>query len=99
MIERYDKRNCVDRYDDFSEVANIEVFYDVDDERWTFEVCVYRDNAEKCEELFGQARKTLTVEEYMLGNKSEVAYQLASKVGTELTPPKYVSNAITWLNS
>lgn len=97
--DKHHKRNCIDRYDDFSEVANVEVFYDVDDERWTFEVCVYRDNAEKCEELFGQARKTLTVEEYMLGNKSEVAYQLASKVGTELTPPKYVSNAITWLNS
>lgn len=93
------QRKCVDRYEAFAEFDNIRIFYDPDDDRWTFEVCVYRDNVEKCDELFDEGRKTLTVEEYMLGNKAEVAYQLASKAGKELVPPEYVKNAIIWLNS
>jgi predicted ATPase len=93
------QRKCVDRYTEFAKFENIRIFYDPDDGRWTFEVCVYRDNVEKCDELFGEKRKTLTVEEYMLKNKAEVAYQLASNVGKELVPPEYVKDAIRWLNN
>lgn len=93
------QRTCVERYEAFAESDAIQIFFDPDDGRTTFEVCLYRDNTGVCDELFAKGRKTLTVEQYMLSNKAEAAFQLANEVGEKLSPPEYVKNAITWLNS
>ncbi len=89
---------CIDRYEAFKDVENIKIFYDDDDNLYTFEVCLYRSNMQKCDLIFSEGRKTLTVEQYMLKNKAEVAYQLASNFGADLSPPGYVQDAIAWLN-
>jgi len=58
------------KYQEFAKSDNIGVFYDTEADRSTLEICVYRDNTAFCEGLFGESRQTLTVEQYMLKNKS-----------------------------
>lgn len=82
-----------------NEFANIRVYADTDDERYTFEVAVYKDNTAICDELFGTARRTLTVQDYMLSNKAEAAYMLLSQKEESLSVPPYISEALTWLNA
>lgn len=82
-----------------NEFANIRVYADTDDERYTFEVAVYKDNTAICDELFGSARRTLTVQDYMLSNKAEAAYMLLSQKEESLSVPPYISEALIWLNS
>lgn len=85
-------------YREFAKADNIAVFHDPDKDRSTFEICVYRDNTAICDALFGEGRKTLTVEEYMLKNKTEAAFQLASRDTENLTPPAYVKEGIEWIS-
>lgn len=89
---------CVDRYEDYKEDF-IKVFSDPDEERYTFEICVYQDNEEVCDALFKEGRKTLTVQEFMLKNKSRAAFELARDAADKVQPPQYVGDAIVWLNS
>ncbi|NVD28598.1 AAA family ATPase [Parasphingorhabdus flavimaris] len=93
------QHTCVDRYKAFAGSENIEIFADNNNQRSTFEICLYEDNSALCDELFEKGRKTLSVQDYMLSDKAEVAYQLASNLGDKLTCPEYIKNAITWLNS
>jgi putative ATP-dependent endonuclease of OLD family len=88
-----------DRYEKYDADEAISVFYDKDEERRTFEICFYQDNTEICDELFADGRKTLTVQEFMLKNKSKAAFEIASKKATEVSVPDYINSAITWLNS
>ena len=91
--------NCISKYKDYADVDNVKVFFDTDPERRTFEICMYQDNTEACEELFAPGRRKLSVQEYMLKNKATVAFELIkSKKGT-LQPPKYISDAILWLKN
>ncbi len=87
-----------EKYAEYVKSSNIEVFYDDDDQnRTTFEKCLYPDNQEICDELFSEGRKTLSVQDYMLKNKSTVAYELATKKSEELSAPKYIAEAIKWI--
>ncbi len=91
--------NCVERYKDFDVIDHIKVFSDTDKDRNTFEKCVYRDNPEICDRLFLSGRRSLSVEEYMLKNKSEAAFQIALDADPTLTVPNYIKSAIEWLIS
>ena len=91
--------NCVSRYEDYAGIDHFGVFFDPDPERHTFEVCMYQDNAEVCEELFAPGRKTLSVQDYMLKNKATAAFELTKKMSSKLTPPSYITDAISWLKS
>ncbi|MBL4662094.1 MAG: ATP-dependent endonuclease, partial [Flavobacteriaceae bacterium] len=91
--------SITDRYEKYDADENLEVFYDDDITRSTFEICFYQDNTAICDELFSEGRKTLTVQEYMLKNKSKVAFEISSKKAAELEVPDYINKAITWLNS
>lgn len=82
-----------------NEYANIKVYADSDNERYTFEVAVYDDNTADCEELFGTNRRTLTVLEYMLANKAEVAYKLLIQKEETLVVPQYIREALVWVNA
>lgn len=75
---------------------NIAIFADEDNSRRTFEICMYQDNKILCDELFSERRRSLSVENFMLSNKSEVAYQLSKKEIIEV--PQYIKNAIEWIN-
>ena len=90
------QQNCVDRYVEYS-CEHIKVFSDKDGKRPTFEICLYADNSAICDDLFGQQRKTLSVQEYMLKDKAEAAFLLLQKKANELTPPQYILDAIQWI--
>jgi putative ATP-dependent endonuclease of OLD family len=90
--------NCVANYADHVS-ASIQVFSDTDNARHTFEVCMYQDNQAACEELFASGRKTLSVEDYMLKNKTDVAFQLLEKKGIALAAPGYIEQAVAWIRA
>lgn len=89
--------NCVDNYADYVG-DKIRVFADTDNDRHTFEVCIYLDNAVTCDQQFLKGRKTLTVQEYMLKNKTDAAFHLLEK-GGELNVPSYIKDAVSWIRS
>lgn len=90
------KINCVDNYSkyvgDFSQI-----FSDRDNELCTFEICLYQVNSKLCDGLFSDGRKTLTVQEYMLKNKTDAAFEILDKKGNEVIPPRYFHEAIEWI--
>lgn len=88
--------NCVDRYSEYS-TDNIKVFADTDNARSTFEICMYQDNTAICDELFKAGRKTLTVQDYMISDKAEVAFKLLDKKSTEIVTPQYITAAFKWI--
>jgi putative ATP-dependent endonuclease of the OLD family len=90
--------NCVANYVDYTS-ASIQVFADPDDARYTFEVCMYQDNSVICDGQFAEGRKKLTVQEYMLKNKTDAAFQLLEKKGNELVAPKYIQQAVEWIRA
>lgn len=90
--------NCVANYADYVS-ASIQVFADTNDARHTFEVCMYQDNRAACEELFAAGRKTLSVEDYMLKNKTDAAFQLLERKGAALTAPGYIQQAVAWIRA
>lgn len=91
------QKNCIDRYEKYADANHIQIFCDDDNERYTFEVCVYQDNKEICDELFLKGRRKLSVQEYMLKNKSTAAFTLASKKSDKITVPSYIKNAVKWV--
>jgi putative ATP-dependent endonuclease of OLD family len=90
--------NCVDNYADFTS-ASVKVFADANNARHTFEVCIYEDNKKICDGQFLASRKTLTVQEYMLKNKTDAAFQLLEKKGAELAVPQYIQEAVAWIRA
>jgi len=90
--------NCVANYSNHVS-ASIQVFADLDNARHTFEVCIYQDNQTACEELFEPGRKTLSVEEYMLKNKTDAAFQLLEKKDAMLAAPGYIQQAVAWIRA
>lgn len=88
--------NCVNNYVDYI-CENIRIFSDKDNIRYTFEVALYLDNSVLCNELFGAERKTLSVQDYMLKNKADVAFELLDKRAKEIFPPSYIREAIEWI--
>ncbi|MDV6326861.1 AAA family ATPase [Idiomarina sp. Sol25] len=96
--------HCVDNYADY-DAENIRIFYEENDDNWTFEVCMLQSNWDICEELFsGKLRKKpnkderTTLEEYMLSNKAEAAFKLLDKKAPDLTAPDYIGEALKWIN-
>ncbi len=90
--------NCIDNYADYVS-DDISVFSDRDPNRNTFEVCLYQDNEVFCDGLFAEGRKTLTVEEYMLKNKTEAAFNILVNMDEGFIVPEYIKSAIEWTRS
>lgn len=88
-----------DRYASYVGEDNIQIYADPDPERYTFEICIYRDNQKICDDLYSEGRKTLSVQDYMLSEKSKVAFELATQKAGELNTPQYIADAIRWINS
>jgi putative ATP-dependent endonuclease of the OLD family len=92
------QNNCIDNYQDYSDCENIKIFSETDNSKNTFELCLYEKNQTTCDSLFSTGRRTLTVQEYMLKNKAEVAYELLDKKSNEIVVPEYIKLAIEWIN-
>ena len=91
----YDK-NCVNAYADYVN-ERIRVFSDKDAAKWTFEICLYKDNRVACDELFQPGRVKLSVEDYMLDNKADAAFELLDKKEAVLVAPEYIRDAVAWI--
>lgn len=88
--------NCIDNYSELV-ADNIKIFYTTNIEDNTFEKCFYNYNTDVCNELFDSGRRTLSVLEYMLKNKAEVAFELLDKKGNVLNTPLYIRKAFEWI--
>jgi len=82
------------KYAEYSDSDSVEVFSDSDEEKYTFEVCIYQDNETACQDVF--AAKKLPPLDWMLKNKSEAAFQLYES-GKPLTTPEYIKEAFAWI--
>lgn len=88
-------KNCVINYSDYNSDL-IKVFADKDSDRFTFEVSLYLENKEVCDKLFFPQRKLLSVQDYMLKNKTDAAFALLNS-NDELSVPEYIKEAILWI--
>lgn len=88
--------NCVDNYAAFGG-EHLAVFGDPDNARKTFEIALYQDNAPLCDELFSSDRRRLSIQNYMLANKTDAAFELLSRATSRLRVPAYIGEAITWI--
>jgi len=82
---------CINKYADFADEPNVEIFFEEDDNKYTFEVVLYGDNQVLCDKLFNS-----DAQKYMLEKKTEAAYQLLSQ-DEEIAAPKYIKEAIDWI--
>jgi predicted ATP-dependent endonuclease of OLD family len=53
--------NITSNYSDYSTFNNIGIYSDTDNTRYTFEVCMYKDNKDICDNEFQSARRILSV--------------------------------------
>lgn len=90
-------KNCVDNYSEYLKSDFIKIHSDTNNDRFTFEICIYQDNKKICDDLFSANRKTLTVQEYMINDKANVAFELLDKKSNELNVPKYIAEALLWI--
>lgn len=90
------QQHCVENYEGCL-YDKAQIFADKDDTRSTFEIGLYQDNQAACEALFVEGRKKLTVQEYMLKNKADAAFELLMKKAPELVAPQYIQDAIAWI--
>jgi putative ATP-dependent endonuclease of OLD family len=89
--------NCVENYSDFARDST-KVFADPDPARRTFEICMYQDNKDLCDNQFSASRRKLNVQDYMLKNKADAAFKLLD-AGLPLVAPKYIKDAVTWIRA
>ncbi|HBN9565029.1 AAA family ATPase [Pseudomonas aeruginosa] len=92
------QQNCVTNYEGYL-YDSAKIFADPEPDRSTFEIGLYRDNQKACDDLFVAARKKLIVQEYMLKNKADAAFELLTKKSAELVAPKYIQDAIEWIRA
>lgn len=89
-------KNITLKYADFVTIQNIQISYDTDISKSTFEICLYADNQIALDNLFSSKRRTLTVQEYMLSNKADCAFSILES-DIDITVPQYISSAIQWI--
>ncbi|QEC53606.1 putative ATP-dependent endonuclease of OLD family [Anseongella ginsenosidimutans] len=88
--------NCLERYSEYTDDL-INVFYENCNDRYTFEVSVYQDNQTICDQIFVQKRRSLSVQDYMLKNKADCAFELLNTRAEQIATPDYIRNAFTWI--
>lgn len=90
------ENNCIQNYKEYIS-KNVQVFFEPNDDIRTFEISLYQLNSNICDEIFAPNLRTRTVQQYMLDEKTDSAYELLDKKGDELKPPKYITDSILWL--
>lgn len=90
------QNNCVENYLDYTNDL-IKIFADQNNDRYTFEICLYQDNGTICNDLFQGRRKSLSVQDYMIKNKAEVSFELLDNEANDINTPQYIKDAIQWI--
>ena len=85
------QKHCIDKYKDYKNENNIQIFYENNNDKRTFEIVLYEDNKQLCDNLFGNQAI-----EYMLNNKTEVAYKLLSS-NANIKVPDYIFRGLEWI--
>ena len=85
------QKNCINKYLEFKNAENIQIFYHTDNAEWTLEVVLYASNHTLCDTLF-----ETDAQEYMLKNKTEAAYCLMEQQ-QPIIVPEYIVRAINWI--
>lgn len=85
------QKHCIEKYEEYASSPNIQVFYDEDNAKRTFEIILYEDNTDLCNDLYGE-----DAQNFMLKNKTEAAYKLLSQKQM-ISVPVYIRNAIEWI--
>ena len=93
--------NITNNYSEYinNQHTNISIFADIDNERYTFEVCLYNDNKSICDEEFNTPKRQLDIMQYMLKNKANVAYALLKNRADSIVTPQYIQNALKWIDA
>lgn len=94
----YDE-HIVKKYEDYKK-ENINIFSDSDNEKYTFEVCLYNGNAKYLEKH--NITKSKDILKFMLNNKAESAYRLLEELekdSTDFEIPQYIKDAIEWIKN
>ena len=81
---------CVKKYENYLN-SNINVFFEKENNKPTFEYFLFDNNKLACNEIFGSDALA-----YMLNNKTESALKLISV--EQLKIPNYIKKAILWIN-
>jgi predicted ATP-dependent endonuclease of OLD family len=89
-------KNCVQRYSKYVD-KEIQIFYEPDNSISTFEISMYQNNQIICEDLFSPGRKTRTVQQFMLDEKADCAFEILDKKSENISVPNYIKEAIEWL--
>lgn len=76
---------------------SINIFFDKDPARSTFEICIYKDNEILCDKLFNSPKRKLPIQEYMLKNKTDSAYKILLHENT-IKIPNYIQEALSWIS-
>lgn len=85
------QKHCIEKYKEYANSPNIQIFYDEDNAMRTFEIILYKDNTALCDALYGE-----DAQNFMLKNKTEAAYKLLSQE-QEVMVPNYIRRAIEWI--
>lgn len=88
--------NIVESFSDYNNDFT-KVFSEKDNAISTFEIAIYNLNSKICDELFGKARRTRAVLNFMLSNKADCAFELLDKKSKEISIPDYIIEAIKWI--
>ncbi len=93
--------NITYNYYDYThnQFANICIYSDTNNDRHTFEVCIYQDNQTVCDSEFQTTKRRLSTIDYMLKNKADVAYSLLKNRASNLVVPQYIQDAILWIDA
>ena len=91
-------KNMYSEYID-NKTPNIQIFSDNDNARYTFEVCIYSDNHDICEEEFNSPGRKLSIQDYMIKNKTEAAFSLLKNRADTIIVPQYIQDAIKWIDA
>ncbi|MDV3597366.1 ATP-dependent nuclease [Elizabethkingia anophelis] len=99
VITDNDKKTEQEMDEGFKEFLsdNIKAFFDSDPNRRTFEICIYEDNKTLCEKLFKTPKRKLSIQDYMLKNKTDAAYNILLD-DSKLNVPTYIQKALEWIN-
>ena len=97
--EDYENK-IINKYSKYDSNDNINVFSDTDNSRYTFEVCLFKDNQEYINNNnITQASDKL---KFMLNNKSESAYRLLETLEENTNNfkiAKYIEDAFKWIKN
>jgi len=97
------KKKVEEKYAEYMDSKNIYVSSDKDDNRYTFEVCLYGDNKDFLTSKMETPQMTNGIKNFMLSNKTEFALRLLNQLednsDNNFQIPEYILEAFRWIDA